>query len=714
METRKDILWRSYLVYIVMLIFGVAIFAKAFFIQNVEGRYWKNLSDSLHLDYKELDADRGTIYSEDGKMLSGSIPFFDIYLDFGAKGIQEKNGKRFKEYVDSIAIDLSNILHDKTAAAYKRELLAVFYNKEQYHLLQKNVDFNQQTALKNTTFIKLNKNKSGFIFEEKEKRLAPFGILARRTIGLSREYVGEDRKVVNINVGLEKTYDSLLRGVSGKRLVRRISGGATVPVEEGLEVEPQNGKDIISTLDVNIQNVAEQALLKVMQANECLNGTCIVMEVKTGKIKAIANLGRNLTTGEYAENLNYAVTRSEPGSTFKLMTMLALLEDQYTTLNQQINIEGGRWDYKGRTVKDAEGHVRSDVTVQEAFELSSNVGMAKLAITYYSNNPKKYIKHLERLHLTVRSGIDLKGESFPLIPNPDRKDWSATSLPWMSFGYNVAVSPLQTLMVYNAVANKGKMMRPYLVNSVVQEGRVIKSFSPVTLEESICSPTTLKQLKICLEGVIKRGTGKRMSNEFYTLAGKTGTAMVANGNKGYTEDIYNSSFAGYFPAENPKYSCIVMIKNKPHAVKYHGVEIASPVFQDIANKLFTVDSDLYSSFRQRKQVDSGKVESNGSSKDFKKIAASLNSTLNQDKSKGDWSKMRIDKKEFVGSTWNVKYEVMPDLTGFGLKDALEIMEKQQLQVIATGKGKVVSQSIQSGTSIQKGQTIYLTLGTATN
>ncbi len=714
METRKDILWRSYLVYIVMLIFGVAIFAKAFFIQNVEGKYWKIVSDSIQLTYKDLGAVRGTIYSEDGKMLSSSIPFFDIYLDFGAQGIQEKNGKRFKEYVDSIAIDLSNILQQKTTAGYKRELLAVFYNKERYHLLQKNIDFNQYKALKNTTFIKLNKNKSGFRFEEKEKRLAPFGMLARRTIGLSREYIGEDGKLVNINVGLEKTYDSLLKGVSGKRLVRRISGGATVPVEEGLEVESQNGKDIISTLDVNIQNVAEQALLKVMEANECLNGTCIVMEVKTGKIKAIANLGRNLTTGEYAEDFNYAVNRSEPGSTFKLMTMLALLEDQYTTLNQHINIEGGRWDYKGRTVKDAEGHVRSDVTVQEAFELSSNVGMAKLAITYYSNNPKKYLKHLERLHLTVRSGIDLKGESFPLIPNPDRKDWSATSLPWMSFGYNVAVSPLQTLMVYNAVANNGKMMRPYLVNSIVQEGRVIKSFSPVTVEESICSATTLKQLKICLEGVIKRGTGKRMSNEFYTLAGKTGTAMVANGNKGYTEDTYNSSFAGYFPAENPKYSCIVMIKNKPHAIRYHGVEIASPVFQDIANKLFTVDSDLYSSFRQRKQVDSSKIESNGSSKDFKKIAASLNSRLNQDKSKGDWSKMRIDKKEFVGSTWNVKYEVMPDLTGFGLKDALEIMEKQQLQVIATGKGKVISQSIQSGTSIQKGQTIYLTLGTATN
>ena len=713
METRKDILWRSYLIFIVMLAFGVAIFSKAFYIQNVEGKYWKSLSDSLQLGYKEMAADRGTIFSEDGKILSSSIPLFDIYLDFGSKGIQEKNGKKFKENIDSLSIQLSSILQEKTAGAYKRELMAVFNNKNQFYLLQKNIDFNQCKALRNTSFIKLNKNSNGFIFKEKEKRLAPFGILAKRTIGLSREYIGEDGKIVNTNVGLEKTYDSLLRGVSGKRLVRRISGGATVPVDEGLEVEPQNGKDLISTIDVNIQNVAEQALLKVLTENECANGTCIVMEVKTGKIKAIANLGRNIK-GEYAEDFNYAVNRSEPGSTFKLMTMLALLEDQYVTLSQHINIEDGRWQYKDKIVRDSEVHQRSDVTIQEAFELSSNVGMAKLAITYYSQNPQKYLKHLERLHLTQRSGVDLLGESYPLIPDPKKKDWSATSLPWMSFGYNVAVSPLQTLMVYNAVANNGKMMRPYLVNSIVHNGEVVKSFSPVTLVDSICSQTTLKQLKICLEGVIKTGTGKGMLNNFYTLAGKTGTAQVANDNKGYIDGVYQSSFAGYFPAENPKYSCIVVINNKPNAKKYYGFQVAGPVFTDIANKLFTVDSDLYSSFIHKKYVDSTKVEWNGSSKDFKKIAKHLSSSIHLNQQKGEWSRVSSNKTAFEGSTWNTKYEVMPDLKGFGLKDALEVMEKQQLQIIATGKGKVIAQSIQSGTAIQKGQTIYITLGTAMN
>lgn len=691
-----------------MLIFGICIFAKAVYIQQVEGTYWKGVSDSLHQEYRELDAERGTIYSEDGRMLSSSIPFFDIYLDFGSEGIQEKDGKRFKENVDSISIQLAVILNDKNSEAYKRELVSVYNNRDRYHLLKKNIDFNQYRELRDIPFVKKYKNKNGFIFVEKEKRLAPFGLLANRTIGLSREYQDADGKLISKNVGLEKTYDSLLKGVFGKRLVRRIAGGAVVPVE-GFEIEPQNGKDIITTIDINIQDVAEQALLKMLQQNECQHGTCIVMEVKTGKIKAIANLGKQ-NNGTYTENMNYAITRSEPGSTFKLMTMIAVLEDQFTTLSNHVNIEGGKWSVGKRTVWDSERHNHTDVTVQQAFELSSNVGMAKLATTYYSNNPQKYINHLDRLHLTKKSGIDLVGESFPLIPNPKRSDWSDVTLPWMSFGYNIAISPLQTLMVYNAVANNGKLMRPYLVNAVVENGKTIREFKPYVLEDSICSQTTLKQLKICLEGVVKSGTGKNLLNPFYTLAGKTGTAQVANGNKGYDDGIYQSSFAGYFPADNPKYSCIVVIKNKPHAPKYYGSQIAGPVFQEVANKLFTVDADLYASYQHVKYADTIKKEWNGAKKDFIQIAKTLNSKISDSSAKGEWSKVGSSKKEFIGNSWNVKYETMYDLKGFGLKDALELLEKQQLQVVATGNGKVLSQSIQAGTPIQRGQTIYLTLG----
>jgi cell division protein FtsI (penicillin-binding protein 3) len=335
--------------------------------------------------------------------------------------------------------------------------------------------------------------------------------------------------------------------------------------------------------------------------------------------------------------------------------------------------------------------------------------MAKLAITYYSQNPQKYLKHLERLHLTQRSGVDLLGESYPLIPDPKKKDWSATSLPWMSFGYNVAVSPLQTLMVYNAVANNGKMMRPYLVNSIVHNGEVVKSFSPVTLVDSICSQTTLKQLKICLEGVIKTGTGKGMLNNFYTLAGKTGTAQVANDNKGYIDGVYQSSFAGYFPANDPKYSCIVVIKNKPFAARYYGALVAGPVFREIANKLFTVDAELYANYKHTVVTDSTNAVWKGSAKDFNTIAKQVKSKIVDTGKKGEWSTVHANRNQVQSNHWRVESGTMPDLKGFGLKDALELLEKQQLQVIATGKGKVVGQSILPGTPVQRRQTVYLNL-----
>lgn len=712
METKKDILWRSYLVYLGMAIFGIFIFGKAFYIQRVEGEYWKSLSDSLHLQYREMDAERGTIYSEDGRMLSSSIPFFDIYLDFGADGVQEKNGARFKKELDSLSIQLAAILKKGTPAEYKRELAGVFRRQDRYYQLHKNIDFKQFQALRNINFIKKNKNKNGFIFIEKEKRMNPFGLLANRTIGLSREYTDANGNLVYKNVGLEKTYDSLLRGITGKRLVRRIAGGAFVPVE-GSEIEPENGKDIITTIDINIQDVTEQALLKMLIENESTNGTCIVMEVKTGKIKAIANLGRQ-PDGSYIEDLNYAITRSEPGSTFKLMTMLAALEDQYINLNSHVNIEGGKWQFGGRTVWDSERHNHTDVTFQRAFELSSNVGMAKLATTHYYNNPKKFISHLERLHLNRHSGVDLIGESNPVIPNPASRNWSNVTLPWMSFGYNIAISPLQTLMVYNAVANNGKLMKPYLVNAIMKDGQQIRAFNPTVLEDSICSALTIAQLKTCLEGVVLSGTAKSLQNPFYTLAGKTGTAQVANGNRGYTDHIYQSSFAGYFPADNPKYSCIVVIKNKPFAKKYYGGQVAGPVFREIANKLFTVDPDLYKSFKHPLYADSSKTEWNGSNNDFIAIAKTVKSKMIDSGRKGEYSRVNANKKVFAAARWTIQDAVMPDLRGFGLRDALELLEQQQLQVIATGKGKVTNQSIAAGTPLVKGQTVYLNLGNTNN
>jgi cell division protein FtsI (penicillin-binding protein 3) len=707
LEVKKDILWRVYLIFLGIVGLSIWVLAKAVFIQRAEGDYWKGLSDSLHLEYRELDAERGTIYSEDGSMLSTSIPFFDVHIDFAADGLREKKGKRFKDNLDSLALCLAGLWNDKKPAAYKKELMTAYRNKDRYYLLKKNISFRQYQLLREFPLVRAGRNKSGFIIEDKEKRLVPFGLLANRTIGLSREYIDGAGKTVNKNVGLEKTYDSLLKGVTGKRLVRRISGGAFVPVE-GSEIEPENGRDIITTIDVNMQDIAENALMKMMVENECEHGTCIVMEVSTGKIKAIANLGKQ-PDGTYYEDLNYAITKSEPGSTFKLVTLLSVLEDKFVTLNDQVNLEGGVWKVAGRTVYDSEKHNRTNVSVKEAFELSSNVGMAKLVTAYYYKKPYDFLNHISRLKLDASTGIDLLGESRPVIPTPKSKYWSAPTLPWMGFGYNLSVTPLHTLMLYNAVANNGKMMKPYLVNSVVKDGKTIREFQPETAMEKICNEATLKQLQECLEGVITNGTGKTLGNPYYKIAGKTGTALVANGTRGYADHIYQSSFAGYFPADNPKYSCIVVIKNKPFAHKYYGALVAGPVFKEIADKLNALNAEGYARYKPAARPDSSVYLWSGWKNDYEQVFSDVNIAYRDSAAQSKWGYVINQDHQPTAKGLNIVQKQMPDIKGMGLKDALHLLENMNLKVVARGRGRVKEQSLKAGTSIAKGQTVYLDL-----
>lgn len=702
MEVKRDILWRVYLCFIGMVVFAFLVIGKALYIQQAEGAYWRSKSDSLHTKIINLDADRGTIYSEDGSMLSTSIPYFNIYIDFGAEGLRDKNGKRFREHLDSLSYSLAGLFQDKSADGYKKLLQAGYRKKDRYFLLKKNIDFEQYKQLREFPLVRLGRNKSGFIAEVKSKRLNPFGMLANRTIGLARENAQ--------NVGLERTYDSLLKGETGKRLVRFIAGGVAVPVE-GYEVEPENGKDLITTLDVNIQDIAQQALLKMMIENEAVNGTCIVMEVATGKIKAIANLGKR-GEGEYWEDLNYAIRASEPGSTFKLATMLAVLEDGKANLGSQVNLENGVWQVNRRTVYDSERHKRTNVSLQQAFELSSNVGMAKMVMQHYSGNPEKFIGHLKRLRLHEVSGIDLVGETQPIIKTPKSKTWSATSLPWMSFGYEVLVSPLQTLMLYNAVANNGKMMRPYLVQEVQQDGRTIWNREPEVMVESICKETTLKQLKTSLEGVVLNGTAKSLSTPYYSIAGKTGTALVANGSRGYADHIYQSSFAGYFPADNPRYSCIVVIKNKPFAAKYYGGTVAGPVFREIADKLFALEAQqIPVQTVSLPKPDSSKFRYAGANEKMKTVMQTLSLPYKDSAAQTDWAVLEADEnyRSVVKALDAKSSGQMPDLKGMGLRDALFLLEERKLKVQVKGKGKVISQSLPPGSMIQPKQTITIEL-----
>lgn len=701
MDVKRDILWRVYLSYILVVLACVAIFGKAIYIQQVQGMHWRSMSDSLHQKLDEIEAERGTIYSEDGQMLSTSIPQFDIYIDFRVEALREKNGQRFRENLDSLSESLADLFRDMSAGEYKALLQEGYRNEEGYFPLKKKISFREYEALRRFPLFRLGRYKSGMIANEKTIRLNPYQMLAFRTIGLARD---------SNKVGLEMTYDSILKGRNGKQFVRKIAGGVSVPVDDTYEIEPETGKDIVSTIDVFIQDITENALMKMMIKNEAQNGCAIVMEVKTGKIKAIANLGKR-SDGTYWEDFNYAISPTEPGSTFKLATMLALLEDKKVSLNQMITLEHGAWKIAGQTVYDSEVHKENDVTVQHAFELSSNVAMAKMAAMHYSDNPNQFIKHLKKMRMDTVSGVDLRGERKPVIYKPGGRFWGPTTLPWMAFGYNLSVSPLQTTVLYNAIANNGRMMKPYLVSAVKEEGILLKQFEPVVTDEAVCSQQTLQQLKACLEGVCTAGTATALfKNAAYKVAGKTGTALVADGNRGYADKIYQSSFAGYFPAENPQYTCVVIIKNKAHAPVYYGAAVAGPVFKEIADRLYSTYIRQTNTASVEKKKDSSVFSFAGNKRDIAFVNSKLrlpfiDSTTRLD----EWTEMKGKDAVVTLNRKNVGKNTMPELKGMGLKDVVYLCENMGLKVNARGKGKVAEQSIPPGQMVVKGQLINVAL-----
>ena len=701
MEIKKDILWRVYLSYLGIVLICLLIISRAFYIQGVQGSYWRSMSDSLHQRIVPLDAERGTIYSEDGEMLSTSIPFFDVYIDFAADGLREKNGKRFYNNIDSFSMALSGFFKDKSVADYKRDLQTAFKNKERYYLLKKNLSFDQYKEFRNFPLVRQGRNRSGVIAEINPKRLNPYGLLANRTIGLSRANAQ--------NVGLERTYDTLLKGSTGQRLVRFISGGSAVPVE-GYEIDPENGKDIITTLDVNIQDIAQTALMKMMLKSESQYGTCIVMETKSGKIKAIANLGRQ-KDGSYYEDYNYALRTTEPGSTIKLATLLSVLEEGTVTINDKVEVGSTGSAYVGvRNVTDAERAPQSIITVRECFSHSSNVGMSKLAYKAFATQPDKYRNYLTKFHLDSHTGIDLVGEENTVVRKLKKNKESLHAMVTMSFGYALEVSPLHTLMLYNAVANNGKMMKPYLVNRIQRDGVIINDFKPHVLTESICRPEVIKAARVCMEAVTTEGTAKYVfKNSMFPVAGKTGTAHVAGGKVKYGDGVYQASFAGYFPADNPQYSCIVVIKTRPHAAMHYGGQLAAPVFKEIADKLFLAYVNKNTFTQSRIKKDSTVVSYAGLTSDVKSIYKKLDLRFSDASENKSWCNVLVDDQRTSLSIKSVVGRSMPDLKGMGLKDALYIMENMGVKVYANGKGKIRSQSIEKGSEVGKGTVLVIEL-----
>ena len=707
MDVKKDILWRVYLCFIGIVLLGAVVLGRAFYIQHSEGTYWIRMGDSLHLKFMPLDAERGTIYSEDGNMLSTSVPIFDVYVDFGADGLREKDGQRFKNNIDSLSFNMAKLFKDKTAADYKKEMQLAYKNTDRYYPLKKKISFVEYALLRDFPLVRQGRNKSGFIIDLRDKRINPYVLLANRTIGLSRDNASK-------NVGIEQSYDSLLRGTTGQRLMRYVAG-AYMPVE-GVEVEPENGKDIVTTLDTYMQDVAENALMKMLVGNNSLHGTAIVMETATGKIKAIANLGKQ-QNGTYIEDLNYGIGKAtEPGSIFKLATLISLIEDKYVDKNSIVDCEGGSKYFYGLKIKDS--HLGAGaVTVKDAFAHSSNVAFAKLADQYYHTQPSKFIDHLHTFRLDTLTGIDITASSGrPTIKKPTNRSWANTTIPYMAHGYEELVTPLHMLMLYNAVANNGKMMKPYLVKAVREYGIDIKTIQPQVLVEKICSDETLAQVRECLGAVVDslHGTGhKILFDSTYSIAGKTGTAVTALDNKGYNKGnkIYQASFIGYFPANQPKYTMAVVIQNSNESKLIYGADVSGTVFKEISDK-------IYGRYLSNKKYVTPSVSDTllynyyGMKNELNSIFETLKIPFTDSANGGYWRAMSLKNNmamlqfpaDAAGATM-----AAPNVTGMGLKDAVYLAENKGLKVVATGRGRVISQSILPGTTFKKGQTITLFL-----
>ena len=701
MEVKRDILWRVYLSFLGIVLLSFFVLGKAFYIQKFEGSYWRSMSDSMHQKFIELDAERGTIYSEDGEMLSTSIPYFDIYMDFGAEGLRDKNGKRFREGIDSFSQALAAYFGDKTTSEYRKELKQGYNEKNRYFPLKKALSFDQYKTFRNFPLARAGRNRSGVIVEVKTKRLNPYGLLARRTIGLSRKNAQ--------NVGLERTYDTLLKGSTGKRLVRFISGGAYVPVD-GYEIDPENGKDIMTTLDVNVQDIAETALLKMLVQSESQWGTCIVMETATGKIKAIANLGQT-KNNNYDENLNYALQTTEPGSTIKLATLLAVLDAGSSKVTDLVEVGSTGHQYVGvRNVTDAERSPKPVLTVKECFAHSSNVGISKLAYKAFADNPDQFKEYLKKFHLDKRTGVGLLGEEAPVLPRWKKNKEGLHAMLTMSFGYAIEVSPLHTLMLYNAVANNGTMMKPYLVNSIRSNGVIIKNIEPVVLEERICTPDVITAARASMEAVVTEGTAKAVfADAAFAVAGKTGTAHVAGGAVKYYDGVYQASFVGYFPADKPQFTCIVVIKTKPHAAIHYGGQLAAPVFEEVANKLYAMYVHKKKGSRRPQEKDSVQHFYAGHKSDVSNVLEELGVKHNASPKTASWNMVATGYNGTVLTPVVHKKKTMPDVRHMAFRDALYLLESLGVEVQSTGKGKVLMQDIQPGTPIARNASITLLL-----
>lgn len=699
MKESNDIIARARLVFFIIAFFGILIIGRAFSIGVINRDFWLEKKEHQTIKFRTVEAARGNLYSTDGSLLATSLPIYDIRIDLRAEYLD----KIFDKEVDSLGWYLSNTFRDKSQSEYSAMLKAGRKSNNRYFLVKKNIKHDVLKQVKTFPIFRYGKYRGGLIIEGKTRREMPFRHLALRTLGKYQEGIKA--------VGIEGAYNDFLKGVEGRQLVQKMSGGVWRPLNTDSEVEPKEGSDIVTSIDIAIQDVAEAELLYQLQKHNAQNGCVVLMEVETGYIRAIANLGRNADSS-YTENFNFAIGNgTEPGSTFKLASLMALFEDNLAKPTDIFDTQGGRVMFGNRRMTDSHEGGYGKITLSEAFKLSSNTAISQAINNAYQKQPQMFIDRIKKFRLDKSLGIDLPGERKPLIKSPESESWSGTTLPWMSIGYESRLTPLQILAFYNAIANNGKYVKPQFVEEIRQRGQLVQRFDPVVLDEAICSMETIHKVKPLLESVVDEGTAKNLKNPFFKIAGKTGTAQIAYNNGGYIKDgvrKYQASFVGYFPADNPKYSCIVVVSAPSNSV-YYGNLVAGPIFKGVADKVYARNINL-----QDNQPTYAFDKSNGA----QRRCVNRNDLAYIMKSSGhkialpadeEWVQVMQDADELSTSSRYTADKKVPDVRGMGLKDALYLLENRGIKVKVNGRGQVKKQSIKAGTAINPNMVILIEL-----
>ena len=697
-KKKKNINLRIIGLYLFVVLIAAGVVMKIVKVQHSE-----DINIISHAKYFTVEASRGNIIADDGSLLAISMPLYDVHLDMTVM-----DRELFNDNVAELSLLLADLFEDKTSEEYKVFLSNAKKSKEDFLSLQKKVTHNELNALNKMPILKLGRYKGGLIHNQRPNRERPFGLLAQRTVGVLRS--------AN-TVGVERAFNEILSGVDGKHLKRNIAKDVWIPQYAEENKLPRAGADVVTTINIDMQDVAEKALEKSLRNHDSDWGCVVLMEVKTGQVKAIANLKKQ-EDGSVTEYFNYAIGEHvAPGSTFKLASVISGLEDGFFKVSDTVDVKGGRIKYYDKVMIDSY-HNYDQITIEKAFIISSNVGVSRIINDNYKSNPTAFTDRIYKMGLSTPLKLELPFPNFLYSPtpemakNPKLKDaWDGTSLPWMSIGYKNLLTPIHMLTFYNAIANQGKMVKPIFTSAISRDGKIIEERTTKVINPAICSKATIDAVMPLLIGVVEEGTAKNIKSENYLIAGKTGTTVINFNNRAEGEKKkYQASFVGFFPADNPKYSCIVVVNN-PKENGYYGGSVAAPIFKELSDKVYATDMSLHKALQQTDSIESFPKAKQGSVAEANKVLNEFGiNTISTNKL---WMVPTTTNETVFLEVRKVEEDLekgnMPDLRGMGIQDAIYLLETYGLIVESIGCGAIVRQSISKGDSFKKGTIIKLEL-----